>query len=69
MEQVRVTLVQQAPVFFNKEQTLQKIEQVVSENADETDLMVFPESFVPGYPRGFSFGTKVGSRTSDGRKL
>ena len=33
------------------------------------DLLVFPESYLPGYPRGFDFGTKVGSRTAEGRDL
>ena len=31
--------------------------------------MVFPESFIPGYPRGFSFGSRVGNRTEEGREL
>lgn len=29
---------------------------------------MFPEVFVPGYPRGLSFGTRVGSRNADGRR-
>ena len=31
--------------------------------------MVFPESYIPGYPRGFSFGVNVGKRTAEGREL
>ncbi|MDF2964553.1 MAG: nitrilase, partial [Paenibacillus sp.] len=31
-------------------------------------LVVFPEVFLPGYPRGLSFGTRVGSRNADGRR-
>jgi len=30
-------------------------------------LVVFPESFIPGYPAGLGFGTVVGSRTEGGR--
>jgi nitrilase len=30
-------------------------------------LAVFPEAFLPGYPRGITFGTVVGDRTSEGR--
>ena len=67
---VKVTLIQDSPVFFDKEQTLQKVEELTTKYAQEgSQLIVFPESFVPGYPRGFIFGTKVGSRTEAGRDL
>lgn len=67
---VKVCLVQDSPVFFDKEKTLEKVESLVSKHAKEgVQLIVFPESFIPGYPRGFSFGTCVGSRTTEGRKL
>lgn len=32
-------------------------------------LLVFPESFIPGYPRGFTFGATIGKRTKAGREL
>ena len=32
------------------------------------NIVVFPESFIPAYPRGLSFGFVVGSRTMEGRK-
>src|SRR5437588_10277052 len=32
-------------------------------------LIVFPEAFIGGYPKGQDFGARVGSRTSEGRKL
>ncbi|WP_299762251.1 carbon-nitrogen hydrolase family protein [uncultured Dokdonia sp.] len=67
---VKVTLIQDSPVFFDKEATLQKVEQLTQKHAATgSELIVFPESFVPGYPRGFMFGTKVGSRTEAGRDL
>lgn len=67
---IKVTLIQDSPVFFNKEATLQKVEQLTKTHAATgSELIVFPESFVPGYPRGFMFGTKVGSRTEAGRDL
>ncbi|WP_299680285.1 carbon-nitrogen hydrolase family protein [uncultured Dokdonia sp.] len=67
---VKVTLIQDSPVFFDKEATLQKVEQLTQKHAATgSELIVFPESFVPGYPRGFMFGTKVGSRTEEGRDL
>jgi nitrilase len=30
---------------------------------------VFPEAFIPAYPRGLSFGMVVGSRTDEGRQM
>lgn len=67
---VKVCLIQDSPVFFDKEKTIQKIESLVKTHARQgCELIVFPESFIPGYPRGFSFGAVVGSRTDEGRKL
>ncbi|MEK6476542.1 carbon-nitrogen hydrolase family protein [Catalinimonas sp. 4WD22] len=70
MTRVKVGVVQDSPVFFDKEACLQKVERLTRKYAQEgCQLLVFPESFIPGYPRGFSFGTKVGSRSEAGRKL
>ncbi|TRX58682.1 carbon-nitrogen hydrolase family protein [Fulvivirga sp. M361] len=67
---VKVCVVQDSPVFFNKEATIQKIETLVMRYAkEECNLIVFPESFIPGYPRGFSFGATIGNRTNEGREL
>lgn len=67
---VKVGLVQDNPVFFDKEKTIKKIEEITIKQAKEgCELLVFPESFIPGYPRGFNFGAKIGSRTPEGRKL
>lgn len=67
---VKVGVIQESPVFFDKEKTLEKVESLVKKYAKEgCELLVFPESFIPGYPRGFSFGTKIGSRTDEGRQL
>jgi len=68
--QVKVSLVQDSPVFFDKEQTLVKMESLAKDCADQgAQLIVFPESYVPGYPRGFNFGATIGKRTAEGRKL
>jgi nitrilase len=67
---IKVCLVQESPVFFDKEKTIQKIEELARIYSNEgCELMIFPESFIPGYPRGFSFGTTIGNRTDEGRKL
>jgi len=33
------------------------------------ELVVFPEAYIGGYPKGVDFGTRVGSRTDAGREL
>lgn len=67
---VKVCVVQDYPVFFDKEKTIEKIDSLTSKYAKKgTELIVFPESFVPGYPRGFTFGANVGKRTQEGREL
>ncbi|MEO0570083.1 MAG: carbon-nitrogen hydrolase family protein [Bacteroidota bacterium] len=67
---VKVGLVQDSPIFFDKKKTLDKLEGIVVENAAKgCQLLVFPESFIPGYPRGFDFGAKIGHRTPEGKAL
>ncbi|MCC1485231.1 carbon-nitrogen hydrolase family protein [Winogradskyella immobilis] len=67
---VKVCLIQDSPVFFDKDKTIAKIENLVKTYAKQgCELIVFPESFIPGYPRGFSFGAVIGSRTDEGRAL
>ncbi|WP_350288141.1 carbon-nitrogen hydrolase family protein [uncultured Croceitalea sp.] len=67
---IKVGVVQDSPVFFDKEKTLDKMEALIKKYASNgCQLLVFPESFVPGYPRGFLFGAKVGSRTAAGKAL
>jgi nitrilase len=63
-------VVQAAPVFFNKAQTVDKIQTLAHQAAKEkAALILFPEVFIPGYPRGLIFGTTVGGRTPDGREM
>ena len=46
-------VVQAAPVFFNKAQTVDKIQTLVTQATKEKpSLILFPEVFIPGYPRG-----------------
>ena len=48
---LKVALGQIAPVWLNKEQTIQKIEQSIKEAASEgAELIVFGEGLLPGYP-------------------
>lgn len=67
---VKVCVIQDSPVFFDKEKTIIKIEKLVKKYAQQgCELIVFPETFIPGYPRGFSFGAQIGSRKPEGKKL
>jgi len=66
---MKVAVVQAAPVLFDRARTLEKVEGLIMEAADEgAGLVLFPESFIPAYPRGLDFGTVVGSRTEAGRR-
>lgn len=67
---VKVAVIQESPIFFDKEATLEKLEALITTHAAKGgELLVFPESFVPGYPRGFGFGAVIGSRSPAGRQL
>ncbi|KEQ25883.1 carbon-nitrogen hydrolase family protein [Paenibacillus tyrfis] len=66
---VKVAVIQAAPILFDKQSAMDKIASMTREAAGQgANLIVFPEVFLPGYPRGLSFGTRVGSRNADGRK-
>lgn len=66
---VRVAAVQAAPVIFDREATLSKGLNLIREAADQgARIVIFPEAYIPAYPRGLSFGFVVGSRTMQGRK-
>jgi nitrilase len=68
--QVKVAVVQAAPVLFDREATVEKACRLVGESAKQgAQLILLPEAFIPAYPRGLSFGAVVGSRTDAGRRL
>lgn len=65
----RVAAVQASPVLFNKEATVEKALTLIARAAEQNaDIIIFPEAFIPAYPRGFSYGYIVGSRTMEGRE-
>jgi nitrilase len=64
----KVAVVQAAPVLFEREASVAQACQLVAEAAAQgAKLILFPEAFIPAYPRGLSFGMVVGSRSPAGR--
>jgi nitrilase len=69
MKLVRAAVVQDAPVAFDREQTIEKVRALTSAAAQEgAQLVVFPEAFVSAYPKGVDFGARVGMRSPEGRE-
>jgi nitrilase len=67
---VHAAVVQAAPVLFDREATIEKACRLTREAATQgARLILFPEAFIPAYPRGFAFGVTIGSRTQEGRRL
>jgi nitrilase len=67
---VRVAVAQAAPILFDRAAGTEKACRVIREAAaNRARLVLLPEAFIPCYPRGLTFGTKVGGRTPAGRDL
>lgn len=65
----KIAVVQAAPVLFDKDACVEKAVKLIREAAAQgSELIVFPELFIPCYPYGMTFGFTVGSRNADGRK-
>ncbi len=68
-KKIVVALAQASPIIMDKEKTIKKATELIKQAGQKgANLVVFPESFVPAYPRGFSYGFVVGSRTMKGRE-
>ena len=69
-KEIKVAVVQAAPVLFNRDATIDKAcDLIKTASRQGARLILFPEAFVPAYPRGLTFGTVVGSRHPAGRKV
>jgi nitrilase len=66
---VRVAVVQASSVLFDLKASTEKAVSIIKKAGDKgANIVVFPEAFIPAYPRGMSFGTNIGSRSPEGRK-
>ena len=68
-KKLKLSVIQDAPVLFDLEKTMDKTDGLIRQAASKgSKLVVLPESFIPCYPRGLTFGMVVGSRTKEGRE-
>ncbi|ESQ81393.1 carbon-nitrogen hydrolase family protein [Asticcacaulis benevestitus] len=69
MSPIKAAVVQAAPVLFNTPKTVEKLGELTREAAAKgADLVVFPEAFIGGYPKGVDFGARLGLRSPEGRE-
>ncbi|KAH9898122.1 carbon-nitrogen hydrolase [Cubamyces lactineus] len=66
---IRASVVQTATAAYSLEATLDKLERLtrLAKERDGTQLAVFPEAFIGGYPKMSTFGLVVGDRKPEGR--
>jgi nitrilase len=65
---VRAAVVQASPVLFDTPRALEHLADLTADAARrQSQLIVFPEAFIGGYPKGHDFGVRVGMRTPAGR--
>lgn len=68
-KKLKVALIQAAPILFNKQASIKKAVNLIRQAGESgARLVVFPESFIPCYPRGLSFGMFVGGGSRAGRE-
>ncbi len=66
---VRAAVVQAAPVMFDTPRTIAKLVELAEHAAAQgAEIVVFPEAFVGGYPKGLDFGARLGMRSAAGRE-
>ncbi|WP_347954936.1 carbon-nitrogen hydrolase family protein [Gordonia aichiensis] len=64
----KVAVVQAATVLFDTPATMAKVREWVGRAAETgAQIVVFPEGFIGGYPKGLDMGSFVGGRTPAGR--
>ncbi|KAL6728502.1 hypothetical protein Aduo_010272 [Ancylostoma duodenale] len=64
-----IAIVQAGTAIYDTPSTLDKLERLTKEAASHgARLIVFPEAFVGGYPKGLDFGIVLGTRSPEGRE-
>jgi nitrilase len=67
--QVRVAVVQAGSIPFDAQACVDKAVRLIGEAAaDGAKVIVFPEAFITGYPKGLNYGLVVGARDPVGRE-
>lgn len=67
-KKLRAAVVQASPVMFDKKAGIEKVISQIEEAGNKgAELIVFPESTIPCYPYGLTFGFTVGARSTPGR--
>uniref|UniRef100_M4F1Q9 CN hydrolase domain-containing protein n=1 Tax=Brassica campestris TaxID=3711 RepID=M4F1Q9_BRACM len=65
---VRASIVQASTVYNDTPKTIEKAGEFIAQAAsDGAQLVVFPEAYIGGYPRGYRFGIGVGVHNEAGR--
>ncbi|KAK7064302.1 carbon-nitrogen hydrolase [Favolaschia claudopus] len=66
---IRASVVQTCTQAYSLDRTLEKLEQLtrLARERDRSQLAVFPEAFIGGYPKFSTFGAVVGERSPEGR--
>nr|QBI90153.1 nitrilase 1-1 [Sinapis arvensis] len=65
---VRATIVQASTVYNDTPKTIEKAGEFIAQAAsDGAQLVVLPEAYIAGYPRGYRFGLGVGVHNEAGR--
>lgn len=69
MRVVKVGVVQATPALFDLQKSVHLVIDWIEKGAEAgCELLLFPESFVPCYPRGLTFEAIIGRRTDRGRE-
>ncbi|MBZ8131886.1 nitrilase-related carbon-nitrogen hydrolase [Afifella sp. IM 167] len=68
MSQHRVAVVQTGSSLFDTPRTLERMgAHCETASGEGAELVVFPEAYVGGYPKGLDFGARIGMRSPAGR--
>ena len=70
LRKTKVGVVQATPALFDKDATVDIVCRWIEKGAQEgCEFILFPESFIPCYPRGLTFEAVIGKRTERAREI